>query len=47
MWNEPTAAELDRLPVRYATEQVPWQGKIVHRHIFLGGSDRFMVECAR
>ena len=44
MWNEPTEAELRRLPALYATENVPWQEKVVREHFFLGGSDWFLVE---
>lgn len=44
MWNEPTAEELGRLPSLYATEDVPWDEKVVYEHFFLGGCDWFACE---
>ena len=44
MWNEPTKEELSRIPKLYETEEIPLKDKIVHLHLFLGGSDWYIIE---
>lgn len=44
MWNEPTEAELGKLPRLYGTESVPPQSKVVLMHFFVGGCDWYAVE---
>lgn len=44
MWNEPTAAQLRRLPRLYATDSLPWQEKVIYEHFFLGGCDWYAAE---
>ena len=44
MWNEPTEAELARLPPLYATESTPWEQTVIHEHFFLGSCDWYAAE---
>lgn len=44
MWNEPSPAQLARLPALYATESTPWPEKLIYEHFFLGASDWYMAE---
>jgi len=44
MFNEPTDAELAKVPRLYETEDVPAKDKIIHMHFFLSSSDWFIAE---
>jgi hypothetical protein len=44
MWNEPTPAQLARLPALYATESTPSREKLIYEHFFLGVSDWYAAE---
>jgi hypothetical protein len=44
LWNEPTDADLRRLPRLYATESVAAEETLIYEHFFLGGCDWFAAE---
>jgi hypothetical protein len=44
MWNEPSDAELARLPPLYATENTPVAETLIPMHFFLGGCDWYVAE---
>ena len=44
MINEPTAAQLAKVPGLYETEKIPTQDKIIHAHFFIGESHWFLTE---
>ena len=44
MWNEPTKERLAKIPKLYETEDIPLQGKEIHLHFFIGGSDWYICE---
>lgn len=44
MWNKPSAAELEKLPRFYSTEEVSLKEKIIVMHFFLGGCDWYAAE---
>lgn len=44
MWNEPTDAELAKLPRLYATEHIAVADKLIHQHYFIGGCDWYAAE---
>ena len=44
MWNEPTPAQLAKVPMLYETENTPLKNKIIHMHFFLGRCDWYIAE---
>ena len=46
MWNEPTSAELARIPSLYQTDNIPAAEKIIHEHFFIAGCDWYAAEYA-
>ena len=44
MWNEPSDAELAKLPPLYATEHIPLAETLIPMHFFLGGCDWYVAE---
>jgi len=44
MWNTPTKEQLSKIPKLYANEGTPLKDKIIHLHLFIGGSDWYIAE---
>lgn len=44
MWNEPSEAELRRIPALYATEETDERDKLIYEHFFIGGCDWYAAE---
>ena len=44
MWNEPSAARLERIPRLYETENTPLKDKLIYLHFFIGGCDWYITE---
>lgn len=44
MWNTPSKSRLDKIPRLYKTDHIPLQDKVIHLHLFIGGSDWFVAE---
>ena len=44
MWNEPTRKRLAKIPMLYATEDMPLQEKLIYLHFFIGGCDWYVAE---
>jgi len=44
MWNKPSKKQLSKIPKLYATEKIPLKDKIIHLHLFIGGSDWYIAE---
>lgn len=47
MWNEPTKAQLAKIPELYETEDTPLKDKEIHQHFFIGGCDWYVAEYDR
>lgn len=44
MWNEPTKAELMRIPKLYASEKLSAEDIVIHMHFFFGSADWYVAE---
>ncbi len=44
MWNEPTPAQLARIPRLYETEDTLLRDKSIYLHFFIGGCDWYISE---
>lgn len=44
MWNMPTKKQVRKIPLLYATEDIPAKDKLVYLHFFCGSADWYVVE---